>query len=129
MSFLIVGKEVCPRTRKVHWQGYAEFKIRLSLRRLKRLLGRTCHIETARKCAVANVRYCIKDGNISHNIGNAADPQVGLLLVSFFKRPEVKEPTAPSINNNAEDSPIPKNVQVQEDIPKQETDVKEASKN
>lgn len=86
LSFLIVGKEICPKTKKVHFQGYAEMKIRLSFKRLKIIFGPTAHIERARKCAMANIRYCIKDGNIKYNIGNAADPIASAFLALLNRK-------------------------------------------
>jgi hypothetical protein len=112
ISFLIVGKEICPKTKKLHWQGYLETLIRLSFRRMKTILGPTAHIETARKGALANVRYCTKGNDISHYIGNAADPIVSAWMSSFIQTSNKLKIYLTKLRQDAQDSP--KKLQVQE---------------
>lgn len=39
MTYLVMGKEICPKTKKLHWQGYVEFVRALDFAVVKRLLG------------------------------------------------------------------------------------------
>lgn len=58
--YLIFQKEICPETKKKHWQGFVKFKAQTSFRYAQELLGdTTCHLENARD-AQASVAYCSK---------------------------------------------------------------------
>lgn len=46
-----------------HLQGYIEFSSSVSFDAVKRLLGRTAHVEKARKDRKANTAYCCKAGS------------------------------------------------------------------
>lgn len=58
----VVGEE-CTMDGIPHLQGYIEFSSSVSFRFLKRKLGRTAHIEKARKDRKTNTLYCCKAGN------------------------------------------------------------------
>jgi len=85
LKFCIIGEE---RTKKgrTHWQGYVELNRTLSLRRLKKIFGRTAHIERARKDAIHNMAYCTKEGRLFHVFGSPAEPRAALLLAHFSNR-------------------------------------------
>jgi len=63
MSYLIIGKEICPKTKQCHLQGYLEMKGQVDFKVLKKLLGDTTHLEKRKKSAVAASEYCKKDGD------------------------------------------------------------------
>lgn len=60
--FQVWGKEVCPTTQRVHWQGYIYFANPRVERAVRRLLA-PHHVEIARGTVQQNVDYCTKDGN------------------------------------------------------------------
>lgn len=61
--YLILGEEICPETKKVHWQGFIIFNNRISLKGLiKKMEGR--HVEVCKANALQNIAYCEKDGNV-----------------------------------------------------------------
>lgn len=80
--FCIIGEERTKKGRK-HWQGYVEMKKKLSFKQLKRLFGRTCHIEVAKKPAINNIKYCAKEGKLFHMVGNPSEQRAARLLAHF----------------------------------------------
>lgn len=69
VKYMIVGKEVCPSTGKKHHQGFISFINPRSFKSVKKeLIG--FHIESTKKCALANIRYCEKEGNLHYEYGN-----------------------------------------------------------
>lgn len=68
---MIVGQEICPMTKKLHFQGYVEFVKSYDLSSVKRIwLELETHWEIARECDKACIAYCSKDGNlvVNHNV-------------------------------------------------------------
>lgn len=63
-SFVIIGRESCPETKKTHYQGYIEFKNGKSFSAVKKLLGNDIHLEKARGSPLENITYCSKDGDV-----------------------------------------------------------------
>lgn len=61
-GYLCFQREVCPETKREHWQGYAEFKgnggIRFST--VKKRLGIDCHAASSRGSPAQNRSYCSK---------------------------------------------------------------------
>lgn len=60
--FHIVAKEKSQIGNR-HLQGYIEFHFPISYPYFKRMMGRACHIEKARKPRINNVMYCSKGGD------------------------------------------------------------------
>ena len=65
MEYLIYQRELCPKTGKLHWQGFCCFAKKLKLGKLatagvKKYLGATTHVEIARGSIRDNERYCSK---------------------------------------------------------------------
>lgn len=58
----IVGKEICPTTKKPHLQGYIHLENALSFEIVKKFLCRA-HIEIAVKGDLENYEYCSKEGD------------------------------------------------------------------
>ncbi len=64
-SYLIVGKEICPETGKLHFQCYGELKIRATLGSLKNKLGKEAHIERRMGTQKQAVEYCMKEDDFA----------------------------------------------------------------
>jgi hypothetical protein len=65
IRYFIVGKEICPTTRKLHFQGYISFKNGKTFNQTKKWFGLdTIRIKTAVAGDMANKTYCQKDGNL-----------------------------------------------------------------
>jgi len=95
ITFMIFSREYCPSTKREHWQGYIETQKKLGYRQIQRLLGVKAHVETARKDKLHNVVYCLKDGVLSHLLGNSADPQVDRVITSQLKKSTYSKTRAP----------------------------------
>lgn len=64
MTYLIVGKEICPSTGKEHFQGYCELKRQTDFSVVKRLLGGDAtHLEKRRGSAKQASSYCKKEND------------------------------------------------------------------
>ncbi len=63
-KYLIIGIETCPKTERLHYQGYIELGKQLRLKGIKSLLlSDTVHIEKRRGTAAEAAEYCKKDGD------------------------------------------------------------------
>jgi len=61
IKYFICQLEKCPKTNKLHWQGYIELKNRKGLKGFKDILtDNTAHIEKAQASAEDNINYCSK---------------------------------------------------------------------
>lgn len=60
-KYLIAGKEKCPSTNLVHYQGYVIFDKKRRITELKRLFNPTIHWEGAVAGPKANIDYCSKE--------------------------------------------------------------------
>jgi len=64
---IVVGLEICPKTKKEHLQCYCKFdKKQRGFNKIKKYFP-TAHIEVAKADANKNVRYCTKDGHVIMN--------------------------------------------------------------
>lgn len=60
-KYIIAGLEVCPETKRLHWQGYIELHNPASLVSAKNALGTDrCHLEVRRGSRLQAVAYCKK---------------------------------------------------------------------
>jgi len=96
-SYLIYGREICPRTGKRHLQGFFTLKKTARFSYLKKVLPQGTHFEPSHKPALANVRYCVKEGDYviydrrhqrsgSPQIHRSADPSKS----SFVTNPSLR---------------------------------------
>lgn len=61
IKYIVVGEEICPTSRRKHWQGYVEFHQSTSGRAAQRILGDpVCHIEKRKGTALQAALYCQK---------------------------------------------------------------------
>lgn len=65
VRYLVVGKEVCPKTNKEHFQGYVQFFEPCRLTKFQSIIGDKCHMETQRGLDFQASLYCKKDGNFN----------------------------------------------------------------
>lgn len=63
----IIGKEICPETKRQHLQCYFRFKNQKRFSTMKSALP-GAHIETAKADDQANYKYCSKEGDFKTNI-------------------------------------------------------------
>lgn len=69
LVYLIYGIEKCPTTGQVHFQGYVEFRKRMSMEKVKLFFNdNTIHIERRRGTQEEAIEYCKKDDNY-HEVG------------------------------------------------------------
>lgn len=62
MDYLIYQLEQCPETKKLHWQGYVEFKTDRMAKKVKELLGTyNCHLQKRKGTNVQASEYCKKN--------------------------------------------------------------------
>lgn len=76
--FFVAQKEKCPRTGRLHFQGYARFSNQVSLCALKKWLP-TAHWELSKGSEEQNIKYCTKDesraeGEEPLTFGDAVQP-------------------------------------------------------
>jgi len=60
MRFMVYQKEKCPKTGKIHYQGYIQFLLKQTLKSAKTFLNPTVHLEKANADPLANIAYCTK---------------------------------------------------------------------
>lgn len=62
LNYIVYQKEVCPNTKKEHWQGYCELKKQMSMRQVKKLFNdNKLHIEARKGTQKQAITYCKKD--------------------------------------------------------------------
>lgn len=66
-TYICQQKEICPTTKKVHFQGYAEFKEKMSLSGLKKLFGEKIHWGARRGTQSQAIDYCKKSETAIEN--------------------------------------------------------------
>lgn len=60
MTYMVVQREKCPETGKLHWQGYAEMKRQFGMKMLKNIFGATTHLEGRLGSQGDAIAYCTK---------------------------------------------------------------------
>nr|QXP07652.1 MAG: replication associated protein [Arizlama virus] len=66
LRYMIVGEEICPNTKKVHWQCYLEFKTPVSMKQIKTIFDdKTIHLEKRNGTKEQARDYCKKDGKFT----------------------------------------------------------------
>lgn len=65
VKYLVYGKEICPTTKKPHWQGFVLFYEPILYKHAQDILGiGSSHIENLLKTDMNNaIEYCMKDGD------------------------------------------------------------------
>lgn len=64
VQYIVRGEEVCPKTGKLHYQGFVWFKTNQRMSALQKLVGHKCYCQPMYKKSTpaANEKYCKKDG-------------------------------------------------------------------
>lgn len=78
LVYLIYGKEMCPKTESVHWQGYAQFNKAMTYGQIKKLFkDNTIHIEIEHEYSTPqrNVDYCSKGSMSSELFKSLTNPR------------------------------------------------------
>lgn len=70
LRYIIVGLEVCPKTKKEHYQAYVQFDKAISFLQAKKRIWKGAHIEAAQGSVEENQTYCSKE-NIFFEWGKA----------------------------------------------------------
>jgi len=66
VKYLIMGLEVAPTTRQVHWQGYVVFNSPQKWGKVKKIFSRKdIHVEVTKGTHKQNYEYCTKTGQFS----------------------------------------------------------------
>lgn len=62
VSYLIYGRETCPKSGRLHWQCYAEFHDKVTTAHIQKHMcrGIKCHTEAAEGTPTDNYNYCRK---------------------------------------------------------------------
>jgi len=60
----VFGIEICPTTKREHYQGYIEFSSPVRISRVKKFFNdNTIHLEKRKGTSLQAINYCKKDGN------------------------------------------------------------------
>ncbi len=59
-KYIIFQEEICPKTKKKHYQGYVQWKSPQRMTRVKKLVGNSTHVEKSRGNGSQNELYCSK---------------------------------------------------------------------
>lgn len=64
LRYVIFGKEICPDTGRLHFQGYCEFSDKVSMKNVKQVFNdTTMHLEPRYGSQEQAIKYCQKDGD------------------------------------------------------------------
>lgn len=61
IQYLIFGREICPESKRKHFQGFIYFENRIKFSSAKKLLPDDCHIEESKGSPSQNRDYCSKE--------------------------------------------------------------------
>lgn len=77
-AYCVVGDEICPSTKKRHFQGYIRFKDAKTAWAVDKLFDGKAWWgwATAKNCDESNTKYCSKDGKLVYRAGDM--PQQGM---------------------------------------------------
>lgn len=94
IQYFISGKEICPETKKQHYQSYIEFTKRLTLKVIKDIIcDNKANILKCKGSAKQNIAYCKKDGDIYREFGTPKqqgkrnDINAACKVIQTLKRP------------------------------------------
>lgn len=66
IRYICVGEEICPKTKKKHYQGWIQFVNKKRMSRVKNILNsKEIHLEPCRGNEIDNNKYCQKEGKHS----------------------------------------------------------------
>ncbi len=66
IRYISSGEEVCPDTKKTHWQGWIQFRYQVSMATVKKVMGsKEIHLERMLGSEAQNDKYTQKDGKFT----------------------------------------------------------------
>lgn len=76
-KYMGYGKEICPKTKKRHWQGFCIFINKRTFNKAKKIIQKACrdkcHVEVMKGSIKSNLKYCKKEGKYRER-GELPDP-------------------------------------------------------
>lgn len=100
-QYLGYEREICPKTNKLHWQGFVYLNDKVSVKRINKILMmlhpkekeiyKPVHSESCRGSFLENVKYCSKDGSF---VEFGTKPSQGQRVDLLLLRDEIKEGTS-----------------------------------
>ncbi len=63
IRYMCWGRETCPKTKKIHEQGWIQMKNQKDFNVVRKLLGGKCHLEIMKGSEAQNDTYCKKEGD------------------------------------------------------------------
>lgn len=103
MRYFISGEEICPETKRVHWQSYIELLAGTTMKQVQRLVENpVVHVEQCKCDGPTNIKYCKKDGNIWREEGTPAHETQGTRhdLIGFREHYKEGGTTREAIEND-----------------------------
>ena len=78
IRYFLAGEEICPETKRTHWQSYIELFKASTMGQVKALVEcQTVHCEPCFGGSQANIEYCSKDGKVYREEGKPASKTQG----------------------------------------------------
>lgn len=103
IRYMCQGKEICPKTKKEHIQGWIQFKTKKRMSRVKKILGTAkIHLEPCRGNEFDNDKYCKKDNNYKIygkfiSQGHRTDLETALKIIRSDKGMDKIEEEVPNL--------------------------------
>ena len=100
VRYAIFGKEICPKTKKLHYQSYVYFHNNKSFNAVRKFLHNHfqvyCHFKKCRGSSKENISYCSKDNNF---VEFGEEPKQGISsdLDDYFNKINIGEITSEEI--------------------------------
>lgn len=66
IRYICFGKEICPTSKKLHYQGWVQFYNKKRFGGVKRIFNNKIHLESCRGSEYDNNKYCMKDNNYKY---------------------------------------------------------------
>ncbi len=91
VQYIVFQREICPDTKKEHWQGYCELKSQMRMKAIKKMFNdNTLHIEDRKGSQEQAITYCKKDdtrksGEEPHEYGEPKKAGRRSDLITFTK--------------------------------------------
>lgn len=60
IDYMVYQHEICPETKRSHYQGYIEIKKKKGIKGVQTILGNKCHVEARKGTQAEAIAYCTK---------------------------------------------------------------------
>lgn len=88
MTYLLIGNEVCPKTKRKHLQCYVHLRNAKTWTATKKMIGNHIHIEPCKGSVDSNYKYCTKEGDF---VEHGTKPQQGKRIDLIEVADQIKE--------------------------------------